>query len=274
MFRFLIPLMLWTASALPLAAADPERINDLAVALGLPEIIEVMREEGIDYGAELAKDMFPGRGGAEWRAVVDRIYDQDWMAETVWNGIAEGLSSTDLGPLMIYFTSPQGAQIISLEISARRALMDEAVEEASKEHLATLIAADDPRLDLIELYVVANDLLENNVVGSLNSNFAFYTGLAQSGTFDQNLTEDQILTDVWSQEADIRADTEEWLYSFLVMAYQPLEDADLEAYIAVSETPEGQDLNQAMFTAFDGMFEEVSRALGLAAAAFIVGEDL
>ena len=55
------------------------------------------------------------------------------------------------------------------------------------------------------------------------------------------------------QNIDIRQNTTEWVYSFLLLAYEPLEDADLETYIAFSETGAGQDLNAAMFAAFDGM---------------------
>ena len=34
-------------------------------------------------------------------------------------------------------------------------------------------------------------------------------------------------------------DTAEWLYPFLMLAYQPLSDQDLDQYIAFSEHPGG-----------------------------------
>jgi hypothetical protein len=61
---------------------------------------------------------------------------------------------------------------------------------------------------------------------------------------------------------------------YLAMAYQPLSDADLEAYIAFSRTPEGQVLNRALFAAFDALFNALSRDLGLAAARLMAGQDL
>ncbi len=279
MRQILIPFLFWLAASLAAQAqvqaqAVPQEIDPLARALGLPEIIEVMREEGLVNGGELAEEMFPGRGGSNWQELVDKIYDTGWMTRIVWTGLSAELKNTDLDPLIAFFEGETGRKIVSLEVSARRALLDKAVEESSKARLAELTAYGDPLLDLVTEYVEANELLEYNVVGAMNSNYAFYTGLQDGGAFDMTLTEEQILTDVWSQEEVIRADTRDWLYGFLVMAYQPLTEAELKDYIALSETVEGQALNRALFVAFDQLFVEVSRALGRSAATFVVGEDL
>ncbi|MGB5559620.1 MAG: hypothetical protein WBN04_16620 [Paracoccaceae bacterium] len=276
MRRTLLSVFFWLGAALTVHAGPQvsEDVNALADALGLPQIIEVMREEGITNGRELADDMFPGRGGGSWEIMVEKIYDPVWMTDIVWTGLAAELEGTDTAPLIAFFTSASGRRIVALEVSARQALLDDAVEAASKDRLAELTADGDPLLDLVAEYVEVNDLLEYNVVGAMNSNYAFYTGLQDGGAFDQTLTEDQILTDVWSQEEVIRADTENWLYAFLAMAYRPLSEAELQAYIAISETPEGQALNRALFVAFDKLFVDVSHALGRSAATFVVGEDL
>lgn len=275
MRKILLVLIFWLGATLA-AQSQPvsKEIEALADALGLPEIIEVMRAEGIANGAELAADMFPGRAGSNWSEMVGKIYDTDWMTQIVWTGLAAELDDTDTTPLMAFFTGETGSKIVGLEVSARQALLDETVEEASKDRLAEMTADGDPLLDLVGRYIEANDLLEYNVVGAMNSNYAFYTGLQDGGAFDETLTEDQILTDVWSQEEVIRSDTKEWLYAFLAMAYKPLGEAELEAYIALSQTPEGQALNSALFTAFDRLFVDVSHALGRSAATFLVGEDL
>jgi len=133
---------------------------------------------------------------------------------------------------------------------------------------------NDPRIGQLAEFIAANDLLESNVVGALNANFAFYLGLSDGGAFPNPLSQDQMLSEVWSQEGVIREDIEEWLFSFLSLAYQPLSDADLQAYIDISNTPEGQAMNQALFVAFDGIFDEISRELGLAVAQVMAGQDL
>ena len=53
-----------------------------------------------------------------------------------------------------------------------------------------------------------------------------------------------------------------------------LSKAELDAYIAYSESPAGQQLNAALFAAFDGVFTPVSKALGLAVARELQGQDI
>ena len=274
MRNLLMVILVWLGSALAVQAEVRSDVKALADALGLPEIIEVMRVEGLANGEDLAEDMFPARDGAQWSRAVGKIYDAEWMDTIVLTRLDEELADTDLAPLMDYFTAETGQRIVALEVSARQAMIDETVEQASKDRLVDMRADGDPLLDLVGEYIDANDLLENNVVGAMNSNYAFYTGMQDGGAFDQALTEEQILTDVWGQEEAIRADTEEWLYAFLTTAYQPLSDDDLESYITLSRTPEGEDLNRALFAAFDTLFVEVSHALGRSAATFMAGEDI
>jgi len=88
------------------------------------------------------------------------------------------------------------------------------------------------------------------------------------------MSEDQILADIWGQEPAIRTDTEEWIYSYLALAYQPLSDDDLQTYTAFFLTAEGVALNRALFVAFDEMFVAVSLALGQGAAGYLAGQEL
>ena len=111
-------------------------------------------------------------------------------------------------------------------------------------------------------------------MGAMNANLAFYRGLSESGAFPAEMTEDQMLSDVWAQEPDVRAETTDWLYPFLSLAYQPLSDDQLEAYIAFSETAAGDRLNGALFAAFDKVFTQISYDLGRAAAGQMQGEDI
>lgn len=269
-----------TAFAAVLLAAGPalaERAEDLRAlseALRLADTVEVMRAEGLDYGADMQAELFPGRGGPAWDAVVDGIYDPGTMLETVEGALDRALSDDDLGTLVDFFASDRGQRIVELEITAREALIDEGVEEAAEAALAAMRDEDDPRLDLLAEFVEANDLVASNVMGAMNSNYAFYQGLIDGDGLGAGLTERDILADVWAQEDEIRAETETWVYSYLALAYRPLGDDDLEAYIAMSETEPGQRLNRALFAGFDAMYVAISRALGRAAARFMAGEDI
>ncbi|MEX5729043.1 hypothetical protein Ga0609869_002396 [Rhodovulum iodosum] len=268
----LLPLAIVLAG--PLRAAPSAELARLVEALALPDLVEIMQEEGRAYGTDIEDEMFSGRGGARWSAQVAEIYDGGRMLDTLTGAMENALEGEDLTPMVEFFTGPLGARLIALETSARRAQLDPEVEAESVARLEEMIADDDPRLALIEEFVEANDLIEQNVAGALNSNYAFFTGLADGGGLSMEVTEDQMLRETWSQEPQIRAETREWLFAFLAMAYAPLSDDELRAYIDFSRSEAGQELNAALFAGFDVMFRDISRALGLAAARFTGGQDI
>lgn len=266
--RFAVPFLALTLAG-PVAAAP---VDDLYDALALSEIVEIMHEEGLAYGAELGSGTVGKPGNAAWDALVSRIYDTEAMEKTVRAGFDAGLEGVDLAPLLEFFTQPQGRSIVQMEVSARRAMMDPDVEEAARAAFRDAEETGLDRLTLLSEFVQVNDLVESNVVGALNANYQFYSGLAAGGGIE--MSEQDILSDVWAQEEDTRADTREWMYAFLLMAYGPLEDETVADYLALSATPEGQALNRALFVGFNTMYDEISYALGLATAREMMAEDL
>lgn len=257
-----------------------DRISHLMDVMGMDDIVQIMREEGLAYGGDLGRDMLAGQGGPVWGRQVDRIYDVDAMSTMVRAGFREAFGTTDPEPLIRFFESETGRQIVSLEIAARRAFMDEDIEETAREAFRQ-IEADldapsprdiDPHLSAIEAYVEANDLIGFNVMGAMNANMLFYRGLIEGGALE--MTEGEILSDVWEQEDETRAETREWLYAFLMLAYQPLEAEEISGYADLSLTPAGRAMNRALFAAFDDMYGTLSHALGLAIAAQMLTEDL
>lgn len=257
-----------------------DRIGHLMDVMGMDDIVQIMREEGLAYGGDLGRDMLAGQGGPVWGRQVDRIYDVDAMSTMVRAGFREAFGTTDPEPLIRFFESETGRQIVSLEIAARRAFMDEDIEETAREAFRQ-IEADldapsprgiDPHLSAIEAYVEANDLIGFNVMGAMNANMLFFRGLIEGGALE--MTEGEILSDVWEQEDETRAETREWLYAFLMLAYQPLEAEEISGYADLSLTPAGRAMNRALFAAFDDMYGTLSHALGLAIAAQMLTEDL
>ena len=107
MFRFSILFAVWMLAVMPARAEVPQDIQELVQALAIPEIIQVMRQEGLDFGDELAEDMFPGRGGDKWHALLDSIYDADRMREITVAGFAEALEGADTEDLTA-FSKPAG----------------------------------------------------------------------------------------------------------------------------------------------------------------------
>lgn len=281
----LVALILGTMLPLPLAWAETTaasaqdeaaRIAALGDTMQIGPVLEVMREEGIDYGAKLEGDLFADKGDESWETIVGLIYDAGAMRGRFDAAFATALAGDPaaLAGMQAFFGSGVGRRITTLEIDARRVLLDDGVEEAARLAFAKMQDADDPRLAALELFVAANDLIESNVMGALNANLAFYQAMTAAGAFGAEMTEDQMLADVWSQEDAVRTETADWLYPYLALAYKPLSDADLAAYQAFSESPAGQKLNRALFQAFDAIFVAVSRDLGMAAARQMQGEDL
>lgn len=270
-------LFLSFAASLALAGtalAQNDDADALFDAVGLPQIVVVMGEEGMDYGETIARDMFPSGMTPRWADHVARIYDGDRMVADMRAAFVAALDGQDVTPMLDFYRSDLGKRIVTLEVGAREAMLDPTLDAAAKAFAAEEAQADTPRYRLITDFIDANDLIEANVVGGLNSNFAFVDALVSGGATLPGVTANDLLADVWAQEAEIRASTTEWLYAFLLLAYAPLSDAELVDLTGFSQTPEGRALTAALFTAFDQMFLRVSRDLGTAASGFIISQDL
>ncbi|MGX9353939.1 DUF2059 domain-containing protein [Roseobacteraceae bacterium S113] len=258
--------------------APSARATDALLDLiGLQETIAIMQVEGAAYAHELAAEMLPAAPGALWKETVARIYDADRMIETVRAGFAQSYLANDIttAPLERFFGSELGRDIIRLEISAREAMSEQEIEDAARAIYRDRVSEageSDPRLTQLRAFVDANDLIEANVVGGMNSTVRFYQGLADGGMLQ--LSEGEILAEVWGSEEETRLDTVEWIYGYLLMAYKPLTDAQLADYAAMAATPEGRAMNAALFAGFDAMYNDVSYALGRAIAGQIGVQDL
>lgn len=266
------PLLAQTTVEAPAAEASVDRLGEV---LQLDALFQVLRDEGLGHGEVLEADMFPSGGGAEWDAALSRIYDVARLRTGFAAALEQSLGSDPeaVAEITAFFASDLGQRILSLEIEARRAFLDTASEEAAQVAADDAAAARAPRVDQLRRMIEAADLLEMNVAGALSGNLAFMTGMASTGAYGAMPT-DQILSDVWAQEDQIRADTSTWLYSYLGLAYHPLTEAEMESYIAFWESPAGQRLNAALFQAFDTVFREVSLELGKAAGTAMQGRDI
>ncbi|MCZ4354663.1 DUF2059 domain-containing protein [Roseovarius aestuarii] len=258
------------------AEDHPAQIEALFQALDIAGNADVMRAEGVIYGAQIAQDLMPDADLDSWARTVSDIHDADRMRGVVEQGMREALRDTDLAPLLAFYTAPIGQRIITLELGARRAFMDEAIEaDAMAAARQAAVLMDGPRAELrdqIAQMIEDSDLVELNVAGTLNANLLFLRGLVDGGASD--LGEDDILGDVWAQEEATRTDTREWLMAFLMLAYAPLDKDELAEYAAMWRTPEGRDLNRALFIGFNRMYDQLSYLLARAAAEHLTSAPL
>ena len=261
------------AGCMPVMAGQ---VDEIAATLRLSDVFEVISAEGEGYGREIDDTMMDGAGGAAWAEAVRQIYAPDRLLPEITAALEVALARrrADPGPAMAFIGSDLGQKVTALEISARRALLDPDVEDASRLKLDEMRSDADPRLSLIESLVVANDLIESNVTSDLNANYAFYQGLRDSGAIGPEMTDDDVVAEVWSQESVIRQETETWVYSYLAMAYAPLSDDELRRCIEVSQQASAQALNRVVSDAYADVFSKVSRQLGRAAGTVLAGQNL
>lgn len=261
-----------TAPAGP--AISPE-LQALFAAVEMDENFEILAEIGLEDAVGLEETLFPGRGGAAWRGILSGYYQPDPLQQVFVESFPQDrMSAADIAAVTQFFASPLGDRIIAGELEAWRAISDEATEIAANEVYFRLLEEDAPRIEQLTRFNEVNGFVDLNVSGALNSNYAFYRGMSDAGAYEQALPPAMMLNEVWGQEPQIRRDTVLWLFSFQIMAYEDLTDAEMEAYIAYSETPAAQAYNAALFAGFDAVFETMSYRLGSTAALFLSGETL
>lgn len=238
----------------------------------MTEVFDILKQEGISASMEAATEDDAISVSPAWRARLEQIYAIDKM-DAIFRAAVRDAEISGSSDALDFFNSELGQRIVDVELEARRALMEDGVEEAMLDQVEHMETSEADRLALYREFVTANGLIENNVMGALNSNLAFYRGLATGEAYADTMSESFMLTTVWEQEPEIRADMEEWTMSFSVLAYAPLSDEEMQAYIDISETQSGQRLNSVLFQGFDALFEMQSFELGRAMAEFMVGED-
>jgi len=264
-------LCLILALILP-TASWADQIDDLFAALQGPASVSILRDEGMANAAEMEQWMLGRPTSARWARGLESVYDVTRMETRMRAGFRTALEGVDIAPLLAFYRGPIGSRMVALELSARQAFLLSEVEEDAR---ATWRQGDGgPHATAIDDFIRQNDLIERNVTGALNSNHAFLVALAQGAPDLETRTEPEILRDIWDEADGIRADTDEWMHAFLTMAWAPLSPQDVAAVMTLSNTPEGQALNHALFAGFDVMFEEVSHLTGLAIAGLLGEQDL
>lgn len=259
--------------ALWAVAGQAAPFDRLMTAMQMDEIVSILAEEGTASALELEESMFPGRGGAAWEEEVARIYDVDARRLALRESMADLLSETDLDPLVAFFESDRGQRIMTLEVTARRAFIDPAMEEAATENFADAEETRPRLYEQITEFTEVNDLITQNIEGAFRSNVAFALGAHEAGAF-AGMTVDQLVAQMWGGDEMVEAEIRSWMFAYLMTAYSPLSEADLDAYIALSRSEEGDALNAAIMGAFDALFTDISYDLGTSAGRFMAQQEL
>ena len=251
-------------------------IADLGQVLQFDSMFEVLKDEGIARANEIADQMLPQGRGPGWDRAVADIYDLRLLRAEFNHALRAELSKDPQAAAEIraFFASDLGQRVLTLEIAARRAFLDVAQEEAARVAADTPETARDPKWRQIQRLIEAGDLVEMNVAGGLSGSLAFMRGLQETGANGLALPINKLSTDVWGQEAQLRADTSAWLKAYFGLAYSPLTETELETYVTFLESPAGQRYSAALFLALDSSFRRISRALGRAVVEAAQANDI
>lgn len=257
-------------------AQAPQGSDAILDALKTEALLSILQDEAVEAGSTLARDMMPGQPVEGWAHTVERINAPSRTGRILRESFATALEGRHAGAILDFLTAPLGQRIVDLELSAREALRDPDMQQAVLQRYGDMQADGDPRADQIDAFIRVNDLVDANVVGALNANAAFLTGMGEAagGESGSGLSEGEILTQVWQQEPELRAETEDWVRAFVALAYQPLSDAELADYLAFTGSPAGQAMNTALFEAFDALFVATSLETGEALGRWMSSEDL
>lgn len=267
--RLLAAVLALLITALPMQA-DNAQITRLYELMRVAHSVEILRDEGFGFALDSESSLFEGQTSGNWSRAVDQVYDLARLEALVHAGFVEALQGVDLAPLFAFYESEAGARVVELELTARRAFMSPDVEQMAREAWSANPEAG-MHAAMIADFIKVNDLIERNVIGAMNSNFKFLRALSIG---QPDLTEVQILSDVWAEEEYLREDTREWMFAFLTMAYAPLSTAEMQANLALWQSKQGRALNSALFVGFDRMFEQISEDLGAAAARMLLEQEL
>lgn len=256
------------------AAGTTAEATALLALMQMEALLSVMAEEGRAHGGDLRDSLFPDRSAPGFGAAVARIYDPAVLMPRFAAGFAAALPPDAAAQAAAFYASPAGQRIAAGELAARRALLDEPAREAAEVAAAKMQAARDPRLRLIRRIIEAGDLIGQNTTGTMTARAAF--NIALNATLPQvaRRKEADVLAEIWAGEAQIRADSAEWLVSFMVLAYAGLSDGDLQAHADFLASAAGQALNRALFAGSEAAMVPALADLGREVGQVLQGHDI
>ncbi|MBT3140315.1 hypothetical protein DS909_14900 [Phaeobacter gallaeciensis] len=261
----------WVALCFATSALAQNTVDDLSRALRLKDVVSILRDEGIQYGKTLNDELLDGTGGAFVDQKVDEIYSSDRMESVLRHALADSMTQKDIEEAVLFFETPLGQTIISLENSARRVYSDPTVEDIAKTQYQKMDRSK-PLYGLIEEYIATNDLIGQNVDSAIRADYEFFRGISQGQGVRQD--DQAVLSDLWAQKDVTRQETRDWLFGFLLLAFQPLSDREMQENLEFSKTDAGRALNSALFVGFEQMYNEISFELGLVIGRSMVAQDL
>ncbi|MBC9246031.1 DUF2059 domain-containing protein [Paracoccus sp. 11-3] len=255
----------------------PDLTTRLWHVMEMDDLMPILRDEAVAEADDMQENLFQRGGNGGWQRNVQVIHQPDRLAQLFRKGLDNALPQMDqkrVAEGLTFYETPLGRRMLELESVARVAIMDDKAAQAATAAFVVEEERRSHRAAQIERLIDSADLVGPNVAGGMNAVIAFSQGFDQAGGYDMPMGEAEMLGDAWQQEAQLAVNTEDWLEGYLLLAYAPLSDEELDTYIDFAASAEGQALSGLLFAGFDAVFRQTSYELGVAAAAQLSGREL
>lgn len=244
-------------------------------AIGLYDLLQIVAAESVIGADQIRQEFFPTVSPDVWETEMERLFAPDLLIggfEAAWEDDALGPEARVV--ILEFYTSELGRRFVASEIAARQGMADPDVAEAARAAVALAERDNDGRLERHNAFSARLGLADRNLASMMNAQLQFMNGMMDGGGFASQLPEDDLLRMIAAQSGEMRAEAEEWLAAYQLMAYGAFSDAEFDRFVAVNSTAEGRALAGAIFSAFDASFDVVQYQLGRVAARFAAGDDI
>ncbi len=244
-------------------------------AIGIYDLLVIVAEESVAGADQIRVEFFPDLAPEIWESEMRTLFDIDALVtgfEAAWQD--EAVDAEARAVILDFFDTDLGQDIVAAEIAARAGMADPGIAEAARAAVMMAERENDPRLERFAAFSADLGLVDRNVTAMMNAQIQFLTGLADAGGMEPALPQDELLSFIAAQADDLRAEAEEWLAAYQLMAYGALSPEVFDAFAELNATPEGQALAAAVFAAFDTVFDRTQYDLGRLAARYAAGDDI
>lgn len=246
--------------------------QDLYDAMFLDDIAQVMQSEGNEFVQSIGDTYLEGRSLDRYLAQGAELYNLEGLKRGLVDGLRAELDAEAAQALLDFYVTETGVIAAQLEATARVAISEDAVEEMAKSMVLSAQGKDRDRIQGLLAFIDDLDLVQRNVEGSMNGQFVFLRELTRIEQF--GLDENTILALLAESKEETENNVKEWLIAFTYMAYKPLSDAQFDAYLTLQRSDVGLELNDALFTVFQTLDQNISQELGRIVSTQLSAQDL
>lgn len=200
--------------------------------------------------------------GVAWDLAAKQIFPSDDMFQDITGEIDGSLEAEEIDEMVQFFETGLGKKVTDMEVAAQTGEASLRLEVEGAQILAEMIENDVDRLERYTSMVEALGVVESQVATAMNINFAIMSGMAASGKLPYEMSEEEILGNIASQQDLMRADIQNSVYVTFAFTYQGLSDAELDEYIAFLTSDNGRALYGSINRATETVLNVRAHAFG------------